>query len=125
MDMGRVNREVVQASQQFEYVELHRNSSGELYVKTVLQAASQMYIAGVFIPEEYPNRLPKIFILKPTIATNSPHKYDTGNICYMHYSKWNPGIHNLTFVIARAAKWLSKYEVWKNTGSWPGASMSH
>jgi hypothetical protein len=32
---------------------------------------------------------------------------------------------NLTFVIKRAAKWLSKYEVWRQRGRWPGASIKH
>jgi hypothetical protein len=38
---------------------------------------------------------------------------------------WNPGRHTLTFTIARAAKWLNKYEVWLATGQWPGAEMAH
>jgi len=38
---------------------------------------------------------------------------------------WNPGVHHLSFVIARAAKWLSKYEVWRYKGSWPGAEIKH
>lgn len=126
MDIARINREVAQASQQFAYAELYRTSSDELYVKTALQpTSSQAYIVGIYFPDEYPYKLPRVFILKPSISDRPPHRYDTGNICYMHPSKWNPGEHNLTYVIGRAAKWLSKYEVWKNTGSWPGASMSH
>jgi len=31
----------------------------------------------------------------------------------------------LTFVIARAAKWLNKFEVWRTNGKWPGASIDH
>jgi NTE family protein len=54
-----------------------------------------------------------------------PHRYDAGNICYLHQSFWNPGRHDLTFVLARAAKWLNKYEVWKQTRIWPGAEIRH
>jgi len=38
---------------------------------------------------------------------------------------WNPGIHNLTFVIARSAKWLNKFEIRKTKGKWPGAEIKH
>jgi hypothetical protein len=43
----------------------------------------------------------------------------------MHPTMWNPGIHTLTFVIGRAAKWLAKYEVWRVNGEWPGAEIRH
>jgi hypothetical protein len=65
-----------------------------------------------------------VFIDAPAI-TNAPHRYNAGNICYLHPSMWNPGIHHLTFVIARAAKWIAKYEVWVNRGTWPGAEIKH
>jgi hypothetical protein len=38
---------------------------------------------------------------------------------------WNPGIHSLAFVLARAAKWLNKYDVWRVRGKWPGAEIRH
>lgn len=124
MDINRIRREITQAAQQFSFVEIHKTNSGEEYVKTALQPASQVYIVDIYIPDDYPNSLPKVFIFKPSV-NGAPHMYNNGNICYMHPSKWNPGIHNLGFVIARAAKWLSKYEVWKTNGKWPGASIAH
>ena len=59
--------------------------------------------------------MPRVFIDAPAI-TYAPHRYRPDNICYLHPSMWNPGAHNLTFVIGRAAKWLNKYEVWRNNG---------
>jgi hypothetical protein len=39
---------------------------------------------------------------------------------------WNPGRHTLTFVLARLAKWLNKYDVWSaNGGRWPGEEVKH
>jgi hypothetical protein len=69
--------------------------------------------------------MPRVFIDAPTI-THAPHRYQGGHICYLHPSMWNPGAHHLTFVIARAAKWLNKYEVWRNNGGtkWPGAAQA-
>ena len=83
------------------------------------------YVLSIRFPDSYPNEMPRVFIDAPAI-TYAPHRYQTGNICYLHPSMWNPGAHNLTFVIARAAKWLNKFEVWRNNGgTWPGAEIRH
>jgi hypothetical protein len=80
----------------------------------------------VFGYREYPNEMPRVYIDAPAITANAPHRYQTGNLCYLHPSMWNPGTHHLTFVIGRAAKWLNKFEVWRNNGgTWPGAEIRH
>lgn len=124
MDLSRIQREFSEAQKTFAYVELHPTNDGKVYAKTALQTPSQMYILSIKFPDNYPNEMPRVYVDAPTI-TNAPHRYQPGNICYLHPSMWNPGIHNLGFVIARAAKWLNKYEVWRTRGSWPGAQMLH
>jgi ubiquitin-protein ligase len=105
-------------------VELHPTADGKAYVKTALQTPAQMYVLSIKFPENYPHEMPRTFVDAPPI-TVAPHRYQNGNICYLHPSMWNPGIHNLAFVIARAAKWLNKYEIWKRQGKWPGAEIKH
>lgn len=124
MDVNRINREFAEAQKTFAYLELHPTTDGKVYAKTALQTVSAMYVLSIKFPETYPNEMPRVFVDAPTI-TNAPHRYNGGNICYLHPSMWNPGTHNLTFVIARAAKWLSKYEVWRTRGAWPGAQIKH
>ena len=124
MDINRIRREFSDAQNSFAYVELHPTYDGKVYVKAALQAASQMYVLSVKFPDAYPNEMPKVFIEAPGI-TVGPHRYNTGNICYLHPSVWNPGVHDIKFVIARAAKWLNKHEIWKRTGSWPGKEVKH
>jgi ubiquitin-protein ligase len=124
MDVSRINREFAEAQRTFAYLELHPTTDGKVYAKTALQTVSAMYVLSIKFPETYPNEMPRVFVDAPTI-TNAPHRYNGGNICYLHPSMWNPGAHNLTFVIARAAKWLSKYEVWRTRGAWPGAQIKH
>ena len=124
MDINRIQREFSDAQQSFAYVNLYPTLDGKVYVKAALTAASQTYVFSIKFPDAYPNEMPKIFIETPTITTG-PHRYNTGNICYLHPSMWNPGIHNLKFVIARAAKWLNKHEIWKRTGFWPGKEVKH
>jgi ubiquitin-protein ligase len=124
MDLSRINREFVDAQRAFAYLELHPTTDGKVYAKTALQTISGMYVLSIRFPDTYPNEMPRVFIDAPAV-TNAPHRYNAGNICYLHPSMWNPGMHNLTFVIGRAAKWLSKYEVWRNRGKWPGAEIKH
>lgn len=126
MDIARIQREFPEAQQRFALVELRPTTDGKVYARTALQTSNgRNYVLSIKFPDSYPNEMPRVFIDAPAI-TSAPHRYQTGNICYLHPSMWNPGTHNLTFVIARAAKWLNKYEVWRNNGgTWPGAEISH
>lgn len=124
MDINRIQREFSEAQRTFAYLEMHPTTDGKVYARTALQTISGMYVLSIRFPETYPNEMPRVFVDAPTI-TNAPHRYNAGNICYLHPSMWNPGAHNLTFVIGRAAKWLSKYEVWRSRGKWPGAEIKH
>ena len=124
MDMARIQREFADAQRTFALVELRPTTDGKVYAKTALQTVAGMYVLSIKFPESYPNEMPRVYVDAPAI-TNAPHRYNAGNICYLHPSMWNPGTHHLTFVIARAAKWLSKYEVWRSRGKWPGAEIKH
>jgi ubiquitin-protein ligase len=124
MDINRIQREFSDAQKSFAYVNLYPTLDGKVYVKAALTAASQTYVFSIKFPDTYPNEMPKIFIETPAITTG-PHRYNTGNVCYLHPSMWNPGIHDLKFVIARIAKWLNKHEIWKRTGFWPGKEVKH
>lgn len=125
MDIQRIWREVREASATFALVEGHPTTDGGVFVKAALQtSAGNPYIVMVQFPE-YPYRMPKVFVTKPALLSNRPHKYNDESICYLHPNMWNPGSHNLTFVLSRIAKWLNKYEVWRATGRWPGAEVKH
>ena len=126
MDIALIQRQFNEARQYFTYLELHPTIDGKVYVRAALQpSAQQYYTLSIYFSDTYPNEMPKVYINKPEI-NSSPHRYNTGNICYLYPSMWNPGRHNLLFVIQKAAKWLSKYEVWKqNGGIWPGAEIKH
>ena len=125
MDINRIQRELAEAQRTFASVQLYPTNDGKVYAKTALQTIqNKTYVVSVRFTENYPNEMPRVFVEAPAI-TNAPHRYQTGHICYLHPSMWNPGAHNLAFVIWRVAKWLSKYEVWKIKGRWPGASLQH
>jgi len=126
MDTYRIQREFADAQRSFALVELHPTADGKAYVRTGLQTSNgKHYVLSIKFPDNYPNEMPRVFVDAPTISI-APHRYQGGHICYLHPSLWNPGAHSLTFVIAKAAKWLNKYEVWRNNGGkWPGAEIKH
>ena len=124
MNLTRVRQDIASAQQHFDYVESHATSDGKLMALVALQTSRQLYTLSVQFPENYPNGMPAIHVRKPVLAS-SPHRYTDDKICYLHSSMWNPGRHDLTFAIARAAKWLSKYEVYRAKGHWPGAEIKH
>lgn len=126
MDMTRIQREFADAQKAFALVELRPTTDGKVYARTALQTtAGANYVLSIKFPDTYPIEMPRVFIDAPTIA-HAPHRYQGGHICYLHPSMWNPGTHNLAFVIWRAAKWLNKYDVWRNNGGyWPGAEIKH
>lgn len=125
MDIERIRREFYEAQRSFAFLELHPTLNGKVYAKTALQTAAGMYVLSIKFPDAYPHEMPRVFVDAPSISGTPPHRYNAGNLCYLHPSMWNPGAHNLTFVIARAAKWLAKYEVWRVKGTWPGAQIKH
>ena len=126
MNIYLIQSQFNQAKQYFSYIELHPTDDGKVFIRVALQPSSQQYyVINVYFPDSYPNEMPNVYINKPIIASSAPHRYTRGNICYLHPTMWNPGVHNLSFVIQRMAKWLSKYEVWKQKGIWPGAEIKH
>jgi ubiquitin-protein ligase len=124
MNILRIQQEFAEAQKTFAYVELHPTPDGKVFAKTALQTPASMYVLSIKFPDNYPNEMPRVYVDAPAI-TRAPHRYQHGNICFLHPSMWNPGTHHLTFVIARAAKWLNKYEIWRTRGVWPGAEIMH
>lgn len=124
MNLARIRGDIAAAKQYFDYVESRPTSAGGLAVGVALQTSGGLYTLGVSFPESYPNAMPEVHVRKPSLLP-SPHRYPNDRICYLHPHMWNPGRHNLTFVIQRAAKWLGKYEVYRRTGKWPGAGLDH
>lgn len=126
MDLPRIRSEFAAAQATFPNVELASTTDGKPMVLALLQtSAGKVYSISIYFPDTYPLSGPKIFFRKPAIHSLAPHKYNDGSMCYMLPRMWNPGRHNLTFVIGRAAKWLNKYEVWLATQRWPGAQLAH
>ena len=123
MNESRLQRDISAAQQKFDYLECYRNTSGTPYVLVALQAPRQLYTLEITFCN-YPYAAPYVVVRKPMLIW-SPHQYEGSRICYVHPNRWNSGLHDVEFVIARAAKWLHKYEVFRVTERWPGAGHEH
>ncbi len=124
MNLARIRNDISAAQQYFDFVEGWSTASGGLMAVVALQTSTRFYTLEVTFPESYPNSMPKVHVRKPSVSSNV-HMFSNNQICYLHPHMWNPGRHDLTFVISRASKWLAKYEIYKRTSKWPGAGLDH
>ena len=124
MSLARIRQEIAAAQQYFDYVEGHPTVQGGVMALIALETSRHVYTLAVTFPDSYPYSMPEVHVRKPALRP-SPHRYPNDRICYLYPHMWNPGRHDLTFVIQRAAKWLAKYEVYQWKGEWPGAGIAH
>jgi len=73
----------------------------------------------------YPFSLPKIRPKGWQIHPSAPHQFNDGSICLMRSDQWRR-YFTVALVVAKAAIWLGKYEIWKRNGNyWPGLGQNH
>lgn len=124
MDVQRINNEVRAAANYFALVEAHPDGAGGVFVKAGFQTSvGNTYFTRIQFAD-YPYGMPQVHVTTPALGT-TPHRYTDGHLCYLHPNMWNPGRHDLTFVLKHVAKWLNKYEVWRVRRVWPGAEILH
>lgn len=111
----------------YELEELHVNKE---YPKIRLTNDNQMemyFLSGetkgdielrIILPHGYPNVAPQVFT-NPALPDNVPHKWKDGSLCiFGAYTNWNPGKNNIYTTLKFARQWLSRYDIWKKTGTW-------
>ena len=124
VNVQRIQLDIHRAMEHFPNIEAHTTTGGEIYIKGLLQTSvGQVYVISVTFGG-YPSEMPTVTVITPTV-THTKHMYKGGHICYMHPSVWNPAKHDLKFVLAQAAVWLNKHEVYRQKGVWPGPGMTH
>ncbi|MFC0298455.1 hypothetical protein [Geobacillus jurassicus] len=70
---------------------------------------------------------PKVFVIKPTIHKEAPHRYSDGSLCL--YYPGDRSYHESLFIadtiIPWTAEWLYYYEKWLEDGIWWGPEAPH
>ena len=75
--------------------------------------------------DHYPYALPKVFPKGWTIDPAVTHRFTDGSLCIMKSAQWRQ-YFTVALVVAKAAIWLGKYELWKRNGHrWPGLEQPH
>jgi hypothetical protein len=76
---------------------------------------------------EYDVDHPRVYVIKPKILDNAPHRYDDGRLC-LYYPK------DMSFdetslisdtIVPWTAVWLYYYEIWLKEGVWWGPEAPH
>ncbi len=71
---------------------------------------------------------PKVFVLRPEIHQNAPHRYPSDNsLCLYEPASftWTDRRFIADFIVPWTAAWLYFYEIWVETGIWYGPEASH
>ena len=98
-------------------------SSIKGYLKTNF---GNRYYIKISIPDNYPYTMPTIHLPYESIHRSCPHTYKGKDICVMKSAQWTSSF-SLAFMVAKAAIWVNKYDLWKRNGrgSWPGKEQKH
>lgn len=122
MNIDRIKDDMEAAIQQFPQFKPFLKGGIYSLIGFLQTNSNNVYKCQIIVPRSYPNSPPKAFTIQPTKIPFGPHMWRDGQLCLFKNERWNPGKHDLEFIIARVAKWLNKYEVWKVKKIWPGKS---
>lgn len=103
----------------------HTTISGEkeVAIRVAHAAAGNPYSIIITLSHSYPNACPRVYASE--VDDRAPHRFADGALCNFGVtSSWNPGKHTARDALDSARQWLSRYEAWRHTGSWPNGGIS-
>lgn len=82
------------------------------------------HVLKILYPEDYPNRAPEAYVLKPSLYSEK-HQFEDGQLCLFNPKDgtqygWNPSSGTAVTVAAWGIQWLYAYYTWRAMGKWPG-----
>jgi len=74
-----------------------------------------------------PDRTPRIYVDRPFIRADAPHRYRDGSLCLYWPKEWRWTAREslAATIIPWTAFWLYYYELWLAIGEWLGPSSPH
>ncbi|MBI4222945.1 MAG: type II toxin-antitoxin system Phd/YefM family antitoxin [Planctomycetes bacterium] len=116
-----------------ELNELHKNGENPILTVSDKKEVEMLFketverdelTLKIILPHGYPNVAPKTYV--SPIITDTPHRWQDGALCiFGAMTNWNPGKHNVAFVLTLARKWLASYSEWRKKGVWPNQVESN
>jgi hypothetical protein len=119
---NRMYREQEVLRKYFPYFVIAQDSAGRLTARGVLSTEINSYGIRVVLPSNYPYEMPAVVPLD--WKAGGPHVYPNGQLCVMQLGQWRTP-YTIALMVAKAAIWVNKYEVYKRYGSWPGNEQFH
>lgn len=79
------------------------------------------------IKVEYGTSYPKVWVLKPILVEDAPHRYPDKSLClyFPRDRSWTRKKYICTTIIPWVSEWLAFYELWCVTGIWHGPEVPH
>jgi hypothetical protein len=111
-------------AREFEQLQAHDETHAtsisderELQLHFRKQGADENVTVTISLPHGYPNACPKVYA-RP-IPNGCPHRWQDGSLCiFGAMDVWNPGKHDVLYVLRLARRWLANFSTWKQTGVW-------
>lgn len=88
----------------------------ELAIRFPLPAGDPAFRVMIKLHHGYPNVTPNVSI--DGLEKRTPHTWADGSICFLRDGRWNPGKHDLSFVVAKTQEWIEGYQGWITRGKW-------
>jgi hypothetical protein len=122
-DAERMHREQEVLGRYFPDFELVRSkSTGKYAARGVLSTHLNLYGIRIVLPTNYPYGMPDI---EPVgWQPSGPHTYGSNSLCVMRHEQWRNS-YSVALVVAKAAIWVNKYEIYRKDGKWPGNEQLH
>lgn len=114
---ARLSREFEQLQLQKEWHTASITDERELEVHFREEGAEQSVRLTIRLPHGYPSACPKVYA--HPVPDGCPHRWQDGSLCIFGAMEvWNPGQHDVSYVLRLARRWLSHFAQWQRTGEW-------
>jgi hypothetical protein len=132
-DRSRLVLEMRVMQTRFPNFILKKEEDEHLMWAGTLTPTTTSYQIALIYPHSFPDQPPKIFPVDPEIVIfKDPrigllqHQYSDTSLCLFHPNDrfFETNTTAATF-IAKASTWLAAYELWQETGTWPGVETKH
>jgi prevent-host-death family protein len=114
----KISEELDTLQQKGECPRINITDNHEVQFSFVEEINNERVLIKIILGHGYPNTTPKVYA--DPISRDSPHRWKDGSLCiFGTMAQWNPGTHDIYFVLNLARQWLKKYQSWQSVGKWP------
>lgn len=116
--------ETARLNYEFEQLQLHDErhyrtsiSDGEVKLIFPAEGPDKNMTLTINLPPSYPNACPTVSA--DPLPDRCPHRWQDGSLCiFGAVEMWNPGQHNVLYVLSLARRWVAHFALWQKSGKW-------